>query len=267
MTPRNALVLLRGVTWTAVASITGCAVVIGGGGGALGPASTGSVALAASYALLAAAAAFTLDEPAAPVVDVTQTGRVRRTAIRGYALSVPLIAGAFLVAAVHARDGSQSAPDLVVAAVGNVLLGFAVACAARRRSDEPGMWAATAITVLLVIPPGLGPSAMDPDLSQPVTHREPFVEHLVVTGHRRQPHLDPSQHSQMATLQPTQMVPHAVPPRGYSGPKSGKSPHDYQRDDSHAVTRRSTYAVATSPCRTSRDRGRAVDRGSWIPPG
>jgi hypothetical protein len=53
--------------------------------------------------------------------------------------------------------GSQSAPDLVVAAVGNLLLGFAVACAARRRSDEPGMWAATAITVLLVIPPGLGP--------------------------------------------------------------------------------------------------------------
>ena len=157
MTPRNALVLLRGVTWTAVAGITGCAVVIGGAGVALGPASTGSIALAASYTLLAAAAASTLDEPAAPVVDVTPTGRVRRTAICGYALSVPLIAGAFLVAAVHARDASQSAPDLVVAAVGNVLLGFAVACAARCRSDEPGMWAATAITVLLVIPPGLGP--------------------------------------------------------------------------------------------------------------
>lgn len=159
MTPRNALVLLRGVTWTAVASITGCAVVIGGAGVALGPATTGSVALAASYALLAAAATFTLDEPAAPIVDVTPTGRLRHTAIRSYALSVPLTAGAFLVAAVHARDGSQPAPDLVVAAVGNLLLGFAVACAARRRSDEPGMWAATAITLLLVIPPGLGPVA------------------------------------------------------------------------------------------------------------
>ena len=132
------LVLLRAVTWTAVSAITAGAALVGGLGVALGPASTGSAPLAAAEALLAAAAAFTVDEPSAPVVDVTPTGRARRTAVRGYALSVPLIAGALLVVAVHARDPAQSAPDLAVAVVGDVLLGFAVACAARRRSDEPG---------------------------------------------------------------------------------------------------------------------------------
>jgi hypothetical protein len=49
--------------------------------------------------LLAAAAAFTLDEPASPVVDVMPTGPVRRTQIRAVALLAPLAAGSLVLMA------------------------------------------------------------------------------------------------------------------------------------------------------------------------
>ncbi len=52
-----------------------------------------TVLLPICFALLAAAAAFTLDEPASLVVDVTPTGPARRTQIRAVALLAPLAAG------------------------------------------------------------------------------------------------------------------------------------------------------------------------------
>ena len=83
--------VLRAGAWPAVAGVSGVAVVVGGCGAAFPAAVT--VLLPICFALLAAAAAFTLDEPASLVVDVTPTGPVRRTQIRAVALLAPLAAG------------------------------------------------------------------------------------------------------------------------------------------------------------------------------
>ena len=83
--------VLRAGAWPAVAGVTGVAVVVGGCGAAF-PASA-TMLLPVCFALLAAAAAFTLDEPASLVVDVTPTTPARRTRIRATALLAPLAAG------------------------------------------------------------------------------------------------------------------------------------------------------------------------------
>ena len=75
----------------------GVAVVVGGCGGAFPAAATMLVPIC--LALLAAAAAFTLDEPASLVVDMTPTGPIRRTTIRALALLAPLAAGALVMLA------------------------------------------------------------------------------------------------------------------------------------------------------------------------
>jgi hypothetical protein len=103
---------------------------VAGGGGAAFPAAV-TMLLPVCFVLLAAAAAFTLDEPASLVVDVTPTGPVRRTRIRSLALPW---AGAGLALA------------------GNVLLGFAVACVLRTRTGEPGAAAGTAVVLVLMAP-------------------------------------------------------------------------------------------------------------------
>ena len=73
-----------------------------GGFGAAFPAAA-TVLLPICFTLLAAAAAFTLDEPASPVVDVTPTGPARRTGIRAVALLAPLAAGALVLLATAVR--------------------------------------------------------------------------------------------------------------------------------------------------------------------
>jgi hypothetical protein len=85
------------------------------------------------------AAAFVLDEPASAVVDVTPTGRAWRTAVRALA--------------------------------GSVLLGFAIACVARRYSGEPGTQASAAAFVLIV--PGFLPFAARWVQTFPVTGPDP----------------------------------------------------------------------------------------------
>jgi hypothetical protein len=104
------------------------------------------------FVLLAAAAAFTLDEPASLVVDVAPTGPVRRTRIRAMALLAPLAAGALvlLVAALRGLALPWAAAGLALA--GNVLLGFAVACVLRTRTGEPGAAAGTAVVLVLMAP-------------------------------------------------------------------------------------------------------------------
>ena len=77
--------------------ISGVAVVVGGCGGAFPAAAT--VLLPICFALLAAAAALTLDEPASPAGDLTPTGPVRPTQIRAVALLAPLAAGALVLLA------------------------------------------------------------------------------------------------------------------------------------------------------------------------
>ena len=142
--------VLRAGAWPAVAGVSGVAVVVGGCGAAFPAAAT--LLLPACFVLLAAAAAFTLDEPASLVVDVTPTGPVRRTGIRAVALLAPLAAGALvlLAAAVHGLALPWAATALAL--VGNVLLGFAVACVLRTRTGEPGAVAGAAVVLALMAP-------------------------------------------------------------------------------------------------------------------
>ena len=146
--------VLRAGAWPAVAGISGAAVVVGGCGAAFPAAAT--VLLPVCFTLLAAAAAFTLDEPASLVVDVTPTGPVRRTGIRAVALLAPLAAGALVLLATAARGLALPWAAAGLALAGNVMLGFAAACVARTRTGEPGATTGTAV-VLVLVTPGLVP--------------------------------------------------------------------------------------------------------------
>ena len=146
--------VLRAGAWPAVVGVTGVAVVVGGCGAAFPAAATALLPIC--FALLAAAAAFTLDEPASLVVDVTPTGPVRRTRIRAVALLAPLAAGALVMLAAALRGLTLPWAAAGLALAGNVLLGFAAACVARTRTGEPGAAAGTAV-VLVLMAPGLVP--------------------------------------------------------------------------------------------------------------
>jgi len=140
--------VLRAGAWPAIVGLSGVAVVLGGCGAAF-PAAA-SVLLPICFALLAAAAAFTLDEPASLVVDVTPTGPVRRTRVRAVALLVPLAAGALVMLAAAIRGLALPWAATGLALAGNVLLGFAAACVARTRTGEPGATTGTAVVLVLV---------------------------------------------------------------------------------------------------------------------
>jgi hypothetical protein len=142
--------VLRAGAWPAVAGISGAAVVVGGFGAAFPAAAT--VLLPVCFTLLAAAAAFTLDEPASLVVDVTPTGPVRRTGIRAVALLAPLAAGALVLLATAARGLALPWGATGLALAGNVLLGFTAACVARTRTGEPGAVVGTAVVLVLMAP-------------------------------------------------------------------------------------------------------------------
>jgi len=142
--------VLRAGAWPAVAGISGAAVVVGGFGAAFPAAAT--VLLPVCFTLLAAAAAFTLDEPASLVVDVTPTGPVRRTQIRAVALLAPLAAGALVLLAAALRGQALPWGAAGLALAGNVLLGFAAACVARTRTGEPGAAVGTAVVLVLMAP-------------------------------------------------------------------------------------------------------------------
>ena len=149
--------MLRAGAWLEVAGISGVAVVVGGCGAAF-PAAA-AVLFPICFALLAAAAAFTLDEPASLVVDVTPTGPVRRTAIRSLALLAPLAAGAMLMLAGALRGLALPWAATGLALAGNVLLGFAAASVARTRTGEPGAATGTAVVLVLMAPSLLPPVA------------------------------------------------------------------------------------------------------------
>jgi hypothetical protein len=149
--------MLRAGAWPTVLGVTGVAVVVGGCGAAFPAAATELFPVC--FALFAAAAAFTLDEPASLVVDVTPTGAVRRTGIRAVALLVPLAAGALVMLAVALRGLALPWPTAGLALAGNVLLGFAAACVARTRTGEPGAAVGTAVVLVLMAPTLVPPIA------------------------------------------------------------------------------------------------------------
>jgi hypothetical protein len=142
--------VLRAGAWPAVAGLTGVAVVVGGCGAAF-PAAT-NVLLPVCFALLAAASAFTLDEPASLVVDVTPTGPVRRTMIRSVALLAPLTAGSLVILAAAMRGLDLPWAATSLALFGNVVLGFTAACVVRTRTGEPGPAVGAAVVPMLTTP-------------------------------------------------------------------------------------------------------------------
>jgi hypothetical protein len=142
--------MLRAGAWPAVTGVSGAAVVVGGCGVAFPAATTALFPIA--FMLLAAAAAFALDEPASLVVDVTPTGPVRRTGIRALALLAPLAAGAVLMLAGAMRGLALPWAATGLALAGNVVLGFAAACVARTRTGEPGAAASTTVVLILMAP-------------------------------------------------------------------------------------------------------------------
>ncbi len=142
--------MLRAGAWPAVVGVSGMAVVLGGCGVAFPAAAT--VLLPIGFTLLAAAAAFALDEPASQIVDVTPTGAVRRTGIRALALLVPLAVGALLMLAGALRGVALPWAATGLALTGNILLGFAVACVARTHTGEPGAPVSAAVVLTLMAP-------------------------------------------------------------------------------------------------------------------
>ncbi|MFJ9541237.1 hypothetical protein ACIRPX_28765 [Streptomyces sp. NPDC101225] len=147
--------VLRAGAWPTVAGLSGAAAVPGGGAAAFPAAAT--VLLPVCFALLTAASAFTLDEPASPVVDVTPTGPVHRAMIRSVALLAPLTVGALVILAAAWRGAALPWAATGLALFGNVVLGFTAACVARTWSGEPGPAAGTAVALILMAP-GLAPS-------------------------------------------------------------------------------------------------------------
>ncbi len=145
-----ATLVLRAGAWPEVAGLSGVAAVVGGCGAAFPAAAT--MLLPICFTLLAAAAAFTLDEPASAVVDVTPTGPARRTRIRALALLAPVAAGALVLLAAAIRGLALPWTGAGLALAGNVLLGFAAACVARTRTGEPGAATATAVVLVLMTP-------------------------------------------------------------------------------------------------------------------
>ncbi|ADP84939.1 hypothetical protein [Pseudofrankia inefficax] len=154
---RPALVLLRAVPWPAIGAVTILALTLGMAGVALAHAPSGPALLAAASALFAAAAAFALDEPASAVVDVTPTRPARLAGVRAAALIPSATAAFLLITAMALRHPGLSTPAMGLAMLGNLVLGFAVAVTARRRTGEPGPVAATALALALVALPRVGP--------------------------------------------------------------------------------------------------------------
>ena len=149
--------VLRAGAWPAVLGVTGVAVVVGGCGAAFPAVAT--MLFPVCFALLAAAAAFTLDEPASLVVDVTPTTPARRTSIRATALLAPLAAGTLVLLAAALRGLALPWAAAGLALAGDVLLGFAAACVARTRTGEPGAAVGTAVVLVLMAPSLVPPIA------------------------------------------------------------------------------------------------------------
>ena len=141
---------LRAGSWPAFTGFSAAAVVVGCCGVALPAAAR--VLFPIAFTVLAAAAAFVLDEPASLIVDVTPTGPFRRTAIRSLALLAPLAAGAVLMLAGALRGLALPWPAIGLALAGNVMLGFAVTCVARTRTGEPGGPASATVVLILMAP-------------------------------------------------------------------------------------------------------------------
>jgi len=138
--------MLRGVPWPSV----GGAVLAGGVLLVLAVASAGSAQgetfLAFGFALLAAATAFVLDEPAAAAVDAAPRTLGVRSGVRLAAAAVPLGVGASAVP-LMLRHAALPASGLLLELVGCLLLSIAGAAILRRAQPTPGDLVASLVGV------------------------------------------------------------------------------------------------------------------------
>jgi len=127
-------VLLRAAPWRGLLALSAAGAATGGTAVAMhsGPASR---MLELTLALLGGAAACALDEPSAVVTAPCPVARWRQVLVRALTASVPLAAGAVLVATWAARGSLDRL--LVLQLAGCCLLGFALATMARTWVDEP----------------------------------------------------------------------------------------------------------------------------------
>ncbi|HWH30454.1 MAG TPA: hypothetical protein VNU26_16140 [Mycobacteriales bacterium] len=117
---------------------------------AAGAPRAGAAFVPLALALLAGAAAFVLDEPAAAAVDAAPRSLRSRTAVRAVVALVPFAVGSFglLVAGQHAAH--VWLPGTVALLAGCVLVAVAVSTALRRRLPAPGESAAAAVGLSIV---------------------------------------------------------------------------------------------------------------------
>lgn len=147
-----ALVILRGVDWSAFGSLTGAGAAVGTVG--VGLRTQTLMLLVVSSALLATGAAFVLDEAASAIVDVTAS-RSRQTRVRAGLLALPFAVGCLLVAMSPTQDGVTRL-SLLVAFSGALLLAYTIAWSRRDKSGVPGLLAATTCLTVTLLPPLVG---------------------------------------------------------------------------------------------------------------
>jgi hypothetical protein len=135
-----------------VAGLAAGGLVLGGLALTLATGFAGAPLATLAVALLAAAAAFTLDEPAASVVDVTPTRPVRQVTARARLLVLPVGVAVALVLAARLRSAPWPFGDALLSTVVPVLLGFVLALGIRLYRADPGLPAATTAALVVSLP-------------------------------------------------------------------------------------------------------------------
>lgn len=141
---------LRGVPWPPLLSTTAAGAAL------LGLAATsprgwlGLHLLGVAVALVAAAAAFALDEPAAEVVDATPYSLQRRNLTRTAVVALPVGLSTVLLGLTWLGRSPATFWRLGLQLVGVVVVGLAVTAAARRGRPTPGDLVGSVVALAVV---------------------------------------------------------------------------------------------------------------------
>lgn len=142
---------LRGVDWAVVLGGSAAGAAILAGCVAFGEDGPPLTYARLGLAVLAAAAAFVLDEPAAAAVDAVPATRRRRTVARTIAAGVPLAVWAVGAVALHWRNPSTPLAALLVEGAGVVAVAVAASAALRSAGwAEPGEAVAPAVAAAVL---------------------------------------------------------------------------------------------------------------------
>lgn len=134
----RALGATTGVPWRPVALLTAGGVGLLLLGAAWGGSSVAGTAVTVGVPLLAAAAAYVLDEAADEAVAAAPTSLRARSVTRLVVATVIVGLGALALGVVALRSGTGAQAGFTVQLVGLTLVAVAASAAARRRVAEPG---------------------------------------------------------------------------------------------------------------------------------